>query len=250
MKNPNAKNPSAGIPRGFTLTELLVVILIIASLAALAFFGTQKIRDMASKATSIRNLSQLQIANMSYATDHNGVCVPLLRNDENGSAKRWFQNLDFLADLTGNPDVKQLESTPTPIPLEMLDPKVVRARKPLHDRIYTSYGMNHTGLPLGGTLGSTPNASSSHNINNMPDPSRSMAFATATDFRISYGSRYRWDFENPKDEKTGNGEIAYRHGNKVLVVYFDGHAGEMGKADFEAIDRAGGVSNVFWKAQP
>jgi hypothetical protein len=33
------------------------------------------------------------------------------------------------------------------------------------------------------------------------------------------------------------------------VVYFDGHVGEMGKAEFEAIDKAGGVNNEFWKAQ-
>ena len=250
MKKNNSTNRSAIVRRGFTLTELLVVILIIGIFATLVFFVTNRIRAMAYKAGSIRNLSQLQIANMSYATDHNGICVPLLRNDENGNLKRWFQNLDFLANLTGNPDLEQIESNPTPIPLEMLDPKVVQAKKPLHDRVYTSYGMNHTGLPLGGTLGSTPNASSSHNINNMPDPSRSMAFATATDFRISYGARYAWDFKNPKDTKTGGGEIAYRHGDKILMVFFDGHVGEMSKSDLQQIDKSGGIANPLWRPMP
>jgi prepilin-type N-terminal cleavage/methylation domain-containing protein len=138
MKKNNSTNRSAIVRRGFTLTELLVVILIIGIFATLVFFVTNRIRAMAYKAGSIRNLSQLQIANMSYATDHNGICVPLLRNDENGNLKRWFQNLDFLANLTGNPDLEQIESNPTPIPLEMLDPKVVQAKKPLHDRVYTS----------------------------------------------------------------------------------------------------------------
>ena len=246
MKNSSSKNQSALIHSGFTLTELLVVIVIIASLAALAFFGTKRVRDMASKANSIRNLSQLQIANMTYATDHNGKCVPIRVNDEKGNPTRWFQDLKYLANLTGKPTEELERDKTTPITLDMLDPKVVRARKPLYDRVYTSYGMNDTGLPLGGE----PDLNSGHNLNQMPDPSRSMAFATATDFRITYNSRYKWDFKNPKDEKTSGGEIAYRHGDKVLAVYFDGHVGEMSKGDFEIIDKSGGKNHIFWKVKP
>jgi prepilin-type N-terminal cleavage/methylation domain-containing protein/prepilin-type processing-associated H-X9-DG protein len=245
MKNSNFRNQKAGI-QGFTLTELLVVIAIIAVLATLAFLGTNRVRDMANKSNSIRNLSQLQIANTTYASDHNGKFVPLKIIDGGGKAgNRWFQDVKYLATLTGKP-AEELEKNPTTaIPLEMLDPKVVRARKPQHDRIYTSYGMNDTSIG-----GSKPNTEYAYNLNQLSDPSRSMVFATATDLRATYVSRYAWDFKNPKDEKSSGGEIAYRHGNKALVVYFDGHVGEMGKADFEAIDKAGGVSNVFWKAQP
>jgi hypothetical protein len=56
--------------------------------------------------------------------------------------------------------------------------------------------------------------------------------------------------KNPKDEKTSGDEIAYRHGTKALVVYFDEHVGEMGKPDFQAIDKASGASNLFWKPRP
>jgi prepilin-type N-terminal cleavage/methylation domain-containing protein/prepilin-type processing-associated H-X9-DG protein len=242
MKNHIFPNRRNGIHHGFTLTELLVVILIIAVLATLAFMGTRRVREMADKANSTRNLSQLQIANMTYATDHNGNCVPIRVNDENGNPTRWFQDVEYLANLTGESYDENEKSKPTAIPLDMLDPKVVRDRKPLHDRVYTSYGMNDTGLKLGGE----PNLKSGHNINEVSDPSRAMAFATATDFRVTYNSRYKWDFENPNDSKTANGEIAYRHGDKVLIVYFDGHVGEMSKGDMEALDAKGGKSNAFW----
>lgn len=246
MKNPNSKNHRAGIHRGFTLTELLVVVVIIAALAALAFFGTQRIRDMASKTNSIRNLSQLQIANMTYATDQNGKCVPLKVTDDAGKAgKRWFQNVEFLTCLTGKSTEELEKNTVTAIPLAMLDPKVVRARRQQHDRVFSSYGMNDTGIG-----GSKPNTEYSYDLHRLTAASRSMAFATATDFRATYVGRYKWNFENPTDEKTSGGEIAYRHRDKALVVYFDGHVGEMGKADFQAIDKAGGDDNVFWKPQP
>jgi prepilin-type N-terminal cleavage/methylation domain-containing protein len=227
---------------GFSLTELLVVILIIAVLAALSLLGIRRVRDMADKATSTRNLAQIQIANMTYATDHNGNFVPIRVNDENGKATRWFEDQEFLVNLIG----EVLDSSGNQVklvPLEMLDPKVVRARKPLHDRLYTSYGMNDTGLKLGGE----PNLNSGHNLNTISDPARTMAFATATDFRVTYNSRFKWDFDNPNDSKTAAGDIAYRHGRKVLVVHFDGHASEMSKGDLEEIDRSrGGKSNAFW----
>lgn len=244
MKKNNSTHPSFGSRPGFTLTELLVVILIIAVIAALSLVTVSRVRDMAAKAGSIRNLSQLQVANISYATEHNGRCVPIRVNDDNGKATRWFQDKDYLSRLMGDVLNKSGEQSTT-VPLEMLDPKVVRARKPLYDRIYCSFGMNDTGLKLGGE----PNLDSGHNLHQVTDPSRSMAFATATDFRVTYNSRYKWDFKNPKDEKTAAGDIAYRHSDKILAVYFDGHVGELGKGDLQAIDKQGGKNNAFWKSK-
>ncbi|HSP42220.1 MAG TPA: type II secretion system protein [Luteolibacter sp.] len=245
MKKSAVKKPLSGFSGGFTLTELLVVIVIIVTLAALAMVGMRRMRDMADKATSTRNLGQLQIANMSYAADHSGRCVPIRVNDENGNATRWFQDQKFLANLTGKSSEELDKNKATPIPLDMLDPKVVRARKSLHDRVYCSYGMNDTGLQLGGE----PDLNSGHNLNRVSDPARTMIFATATDFRVTFNSRYRWNFEDPKDEKTAAGDLAYRHGDNVLVVYFDGHVGEMSRGDLQAIDRRGGRNNVFWRPQ-
>ncbi len=244
MKNNSFKNFTTGCRCGFTLTELLVVILILVVLAALSFMGLGRTRAAADKAGSTRNLSQLQIANVSYAADHNGKLVPLRVNDDKGQATRWFQDPAFLGNLIGevyDNSGKQLKT----VPLEMLDPTVVRARKEKYDSIYASYGMNDTTLQLGGT----PGLDSGHNLNLISNPARSMAFSTATDFRVTYNSRLNWDLKNPNDSKTAAGDMAYRHNNKVLVVYFDGHVGEMSTSDMKAIDAKGGKSNAFWSPE-
>ena len=227
---------------GFTLVELMVVIVIIVVLAALAFLGMNRVRDMADKAASIRNLSQLQVANASYAADHNGNFVAIRANDSGGKTTRWFEDADYLRNLMGevlDSSGRQSKS----VPIGLLDPKVVRARQPLYDRLYTSYGMNDTGLKLGGE----PNLNSYNSVNRIRNPTRSMAFATATDFRVNYNSRFKWDFDDPKDIKTSDGSIAYRHNKKILVVYYDGHVGEMSKADLQEIDRSRrGKNSAFW----
>lgn len=64
--------------RGFTLTELLVVILIIAVLATLGIFGTIRIRDASRKAASLNNLRQLGLGFTSFVADNNGF-LPLSR---------------------------------------------------------------------------------------------------------------------------------------------------------------------------
>lgn len=85
MNHPNPQKPRLAIHRGFTLTELLVVIQIIVVIAALSLVSVRRIRDMADKTTAIPSFSQPQIANASYATDHNRNYVPYLVHDENGN---------------------------------------------------------------------------------------------------------------------------------------------------------------------
>lgn len=228
----------------FTLVELLVTIVIIAALVSISMFGFLKFRNVGDRTTSMSNIRQLQIANMQYAGEHNGNCVPIRRNDDKGNATRWFSNPDYVDILTGLVFTEGTKIKVSDAPLNMLDPKVVRAKKTNFNKIYASYGMNATGLSLGGA----PNLNSAYNMNKVRDPARAMAFATATDFRINYAGRYRWNFDDPNDSKTSGGELAYRHGDKILVVYFDGHVGEMSKADLQTIDRTrGGQSSKFWR---
>lgn len=226
--------------RGLTLIELLVVITIIIAIAALSISGTVRMREQAHKVNSVRNISKLQVANTSYAADHNGNYVPLYANDDQG--KRigfWYQNQDYIANLIGDVLDANGERARS-VPPSSLDPKVHRAKKGFHHSIAASYGMNDNGIA--GVHG--PNAAPAHNLGRVSNPSESMAFATATDYRISYGSRFKW---KGVDSKTSDGALAYRYNDKALIVYFDGHVDEVSQSEMRAIDKSkGGAGSSFW----
>jgi prepilin-type N-terminal cleavage/methylation domain-containing protein len=57
--------------RGFTLVELLVVIVIIAALAGLAFSVSAKVRKSADEAVTTANLRQIGVALISYTAENN-----------------------------------------------------------------------------------------------------------------------------------------------------------------------------------
>lgn len=241
MKRHACNNRRPGIRQGFTLTELLVVIAIIAVLALLSVMGVTRIRGMADKASAIRSLSQLQIANTSYSTDNSGKYVPYTMHDENGNRLGWwYQVPEFLEYFRG--EVYDSKGDPSKaVPISMLDPKVVRAKLPFHNSMAGSFGLNITGL----NTASAPSAKPAHTMTTITKPEQSMAFASATDVRVAYSARFSW---NGVEGKTSNGALAYRHNDKAIVVYYDGHVGEVSKTDLREIDKTkGGANSAFWK---
>ncbi|MDP3851155.1 MAG: type II secretion system protein [Luteolibacter sp.] len=66
--------PSNRFAHGFTLMELLVVIVLFGTLSALGFQGFRAARTRANQAVSAANLRQLVAANLLYATDHQTYC--------------------------------------------------------------------------------------------------------------------------------------------------------------------------------
>jgi prepilin-type N-terminal cleavage/methylation domain-containing protein len=232
---------------GFTLVELLVVILIIAVVAALSLSGLSRMRTAADKVTSARNLSQLQIANAGYAGDHNGKYVPVYTFDGDSVAtSSWFNNPTYLSHLKGELPKKSNGDPDTSVPLSMLDPIAVRAKGNQYDRMYASYGYIETGMP-GGSYRSA-NADKGYTIMQIQSPSRKAAFVTATDWIVSYNSRLRWAGAGAVEGKSSDQKIAYRHNKKALVVYYDGHMDEVTMADIKAFDQRGGAANAFWDA--
>ena len=84
-------------PTGFTLTELLVVIVIVATLASLAFVVATRARGSAQKATSVSNMRQIGSLLATHASDHSNR-LPAPRADvlqANGSytTLHWFETL-------------------------------------------------------------------------------------------------------------------------------------------------------------
>jgi prepilin-type N-terminal cleavage/methylation domain-containing protein len=229
---------------GFTLVELLVVIVIIAVLAALSMMGVKRLRAAGDRANTVSVLRQLQIASTSYAGDHNGQYVPMESYDENNNrVNDWHQSSVFLAYLTGDQSaLDRNQPVTTKVPVSVLDPIVVRAKKRLWDKVFASYGYNQQGMPA-----AKPGTDRSFKVSQVTNPSRTAAFISATDWKVMHNSRFRW-LENPVEGKSTNQQIAYRHGGTAVVVYYDGSTGFVSPAEMRGFDAKGGANHPFWKA--
>lgn len=232
---------------GFTLVELLVVILIIATLAALTITGFSRMRAAGDRARTISVMRQLQLANTGYAVDHNGQYVPIVSKNSGGAiSMEWYRDPTFLYYLTN--DSSQLEKNPTAavtVPESVLDPIVVRAKQRYWDKLSASYGFNSTGLtyPTNDT-----SAAYSYKNSQITYPERTAFIVTATDYTVTYAGRYLWK-SKPVEGKTTDSKMAFRHGDKAVVVYYDGSTGFISPDDLKRFDGDGGVANPFWKAK-
>jgi len=95
IKNPIRRN------RGFTLTEVLVVIAITAILAAVALTVTRGAISSARSASCISNLRDISAAALAYTAENNGCLPPLCQLDYGrawspDAADRWWPS--FLVD--------------------------------------------------------------------------------------------------------------------------------------------------------
>ena len=66
--------PDTSSRRGFTLVELLVVILIVVVLAALAFTVTRKVQQNAKATTRLSDIRQAGSMLLAMASENNGRC--------------------------------------------------------------------------------------------------------------------------------------------------------------------------------
>lgn len=235
------KHSSSRTSSGFTLVELLVVITITIVLAALTVVGLSRMRAAGDTATAVRNIRQLQVANVSYATEHDGRYASYFILDEDGKKNYWYRDLGFLAELTG--DNSQLTSADPnkDVPSSLLDPTAYRAKKKSYDLLSGSYGMVHDFM----IKRSDQDTERYTTINEITNPSRTAAFLTTTDLSARYESRNLW-WSEPVEGKTTNGKTAFRHGNKAIAVYFDGSTGLISREDINRFDANGGKKNVFW----
>lgn len=112
---PKTTSPPFQRQRGFTLVELLVVIVIIAVLAGLTFALVGKIKQKAYRATALSSLSQVATFNMAYATENNGNINTYRWPTDREESRNWIRTTFWgrlqplmFSGLTGNDKAIQL----------------------------------------------------------------------------------------------------------------------------------------------
>jgi prepilin-type processing-associated H-X9-DG protein len=233
--------------RGFTLIELLITITIIIVIGGLVMVGAGKLRQKADVVTTIKRISGFAQANALYAVDHGGKYVPAYSFDEESKPGiPWHYNPAFLEALIGDnfsiEEAEEFEGVDG-LPVQVLDPVVVREKKRYWSRISASFAYNNENVPGGGW--GQPGTARGHTITSVKNPSEAFAFITATDWIANYGGRYLWK-KAPVEGKTNDSKIAYRHDGKAVVAFYDGHTETMSIEDMREIDKRGGIGNVFW----
>jgi prepilin-type processing-associated H-X9-DG protein len=217
------------------------------TIATVALLGTKKMRQSAHTVTTIKRIAGLAQANALYATEHNGKYVAAYSFDEESQPGiPWHYNPSFLDALIGDSialdQAEEFEGVDG-LPDQVLDPVVVRSKKKDWSRISASFAYNNENVP-GGSWGQ-PGTSRAHTLYSVKNPSESFAFITATDWIANYGGRLLWR-KSPVEGKTNDSKIAYRHGGKAVVAFYDGHTSTMSIEDMRKIDKLGGIGNVFW----
>jgi prepilin-type N-terminal cleavage/methylation domain-containing protein/prepilin-type processing-associated H-X9-DG protein len=232
---------------GFTLVELLVVIVIIATLAALSMMGYTRMRAAGDRATAMSTVRQLQMANYAYSVDNNGKYVPLKSEDNQNSANNlsWVDNALFISYLTGDRTaLDQGRRKISDVPVSILDPIVLRSKGRLYKKLFASYGYVTDNM-VANTVGNV--TETGFKVSQVTNPSRSASFITATDHHAKYGGRFVWNASSEEGKST-DGRLAFRHGSRAIVVYYDGSTGLITQDELRRIDGQGGRNHPFWKA--
>jgi hypothetical protein len=141
---------------------------------------------------------------------------------ETGVTYKWFENPDFISHLKGEAATFPSSGAPDfSVPLALMDAAVVRKKSAKNTTLDICFGYT------------TPASSAALKQARLSNPSASAAFITC---------------DSPFIDHPTKSKIAYRHQNKALVVYYDGRAAVITKADVTSIDSKGGATNAFWKA--
>ncbi len=87
----------------FSLTELLVAIVLLAVLAALLLQSIQSVKESSKQASCVSNLRSLGSIILLYSADHNGLLLPTLSEESSSGGTTWYSVLDTEDYLPGRP---------------------------------------------------------------------------------------------------------------------------------------------------
>lgn len=212
---------------GFTLTELLTVIAIIAVLLGLMFPAVNHVKQSGWATRSSNNLRQLAAANMAYAADH-GFFAPA---DDRNNLKRWHGSRSstsepfdpaegYLADYLG--PSRQVGSCP--LFVEML-----RGSQTFEEGT-GGYGYNAS--YIGGTPGWAWNSDGSRTsarLGQVGRASTTVMFTTSAYARgkgvqeYPYAEPPFWDFGNGPTGWRPSPSVHFRFRGNAIVAWCDGH---------------------------
>lgn len=200
---------------GFTLVELLVVITMTAVLVAITATMVFRFRNSGDRVVATNNLRQIQLANISYAADNGGRFVPPVESVD-GTDYLWYENPKFVSEIKGSSATyKSGGVIDTSLELSMMDPAVVREKPASYTFLAASYGYT------------IPSDGEPVRQAQLDDSARSAAFITADAPFADFASRTN---------------IAYRHANKAIVVFYDAHASPLAITDIQAKPQ----TDIFW----
>jgi prepilin-type N-terminal cleavage/methylation domain-containing protein len=239
--------------RGFTLVELLVVIAIIAVLAMVAMTTTKHIRHSAQASNTMSNLRQLQIANQSYAAEHNGDYVPARIGVTSWpgaeaipgggpNSNRWMCHPEFLS-YFGITDVDA--NSWAPAAKSAFSVRVLNGGRLYSDGRMT-IGWNKTDLLFSGTpnsLGAGNPYRLSFRAAQIPEPERIISFAESGDWMVAHSDRgtYKVDKWKPEyDRGDANPHVdapAFRHNGRLLAVTYSGAVVSLTREEAAEFDR-------------
>lgn len=201
--------------QAFTLMELLVVISIIAVLAAMLLPAIHSVRSMARQMVCGQSLRQMQMANISYATEHDGSYVQIALRVASATTQSWKTNADYL---------EQLEQDSNTWPSKLLCAESLAVTGGTLS-VTRSYGANI------GTSASVSDRDFTFPVAQIRRSGDKIAFIDALDW---------WVNEIGANKYVGEAVVvgismnaAYRHRGRANIAFYDGHVGSLPRADID-----------------
>jgi prepilin-type N-terminal cleavage/methylation domain-containing protein/prepilin-type processing-associated H-X9-DG protein len=223
--------------RGFSLTELLVaiaVMVVLAGVAAPAVWGAYKTSSLAISASNIR---QLAAGGAAYLGDNNYRFWPYRRNGEVDGSKGavWWFGFESGKSLGRPEGQRTIDMNNGPlgpyVPRNMApDPSFGFAGKPFKPKYHHGYiGLGYN-VALSGTNGWVPSGGPPLRYWDLPNPSRTVVFATAAQINAfqkpaSAKKPMIEEFYGFDDDRGKIPSVHFRHNGHAMVSYADGSVG-------------------------
>jgi prepilin-type N-terminal cleavage/methylation domain-containing protein/prepilin-type processing-associated H-X9-DG protein len=229
MKIPHRTDKISSLsPKGFTLTEALVVIAIIVILAVLTTLGVARVRSAARGATCTSNLRQIGAAMIAYTTDNAGQLPPLeIRDKDNKQSGIWTTALtnDGYLPLVTNKQGKLSRGDGVWACPDCTDPR--GTGKP--ELAFNGYGVAEPTVLQKSNLVSDVNKREGKNdimgslrLSQIPNPERTWLVGDTANTPQDLKTGWYAIWANPQ-QWTSSHSPAARHAKKVNVCMVDGH---------------------------